>query len=276
MNNLLLITFDSCRFDTFAAAKTPFIDRLGAARRAYSYASWTMPSHHVYLMGVSPHESPKHVFASEVYRRDFFQWSERLGIPNISFKEFVPQLSLPGFLKKHGYKTHGRVSLPVLNQTTAINNNFDTYKLMDKHNDFNAMLSEMKFSSDYPSFYFFNVGETHYPYTLPGESAEDLPRIHGVHGVFKHMDDLLTGKVTKADEKFFTEDQLAWMKNKQQTNVEYLDKLMGKLYDLTPPNTYIMLMSDHGECFGEEGYFGHGPVFHEKVFEVFMTEGMRP
>jgi len=31
--------------------------------------------------------------------------------------------------------------------------------------------------------------------------------------------------------------------------------------------------SDHGELFGEEGYFGHGPIMHEKVFEVPFIEG---
>ena len=41
-------------------------------------------------------------------------------------------------------------------------------------------------------------------------------------------------------------------------------------------NTYFMIMSDHGELFGEDGYFGHGPIFHEKVFEVFYLEGRRP
>jgi hypothetical protein len=34
-----------------------------------------------------------------------------------------------------------------------------------------------------------------------------------------------------------------------------------------------MVMSDHGELFGEEGYFGHGPIVHEKVLEVFFVEG---
>jgi len=42
---------------------------------------------------------------------------------------------------------------------------------------------------------------------------------------------------------------------------------------VVPPNTHIMVTSDHGELFGEDGYFGHGPIIHEKVFEVFFVEG---
>ena len=68
-NNFLLIIFDSCRFDTFNEAKTPQIAKLGEIERRYSYASWTVPSHAVYMMGVGPHHSPQHVFASEVYQR---------------------------------------------------------------------------------------------------------------------------------------------------------------------------------------------------------------
>jgi hypothetical protein len=277
-NNLLWIVFDSCRYDTFAAAKTPNISRLGTAESRYSYASWTVPSHVVYLMGVSPHTSPKHVFASEVYKNDFANWSTRLNIPDISFRGFVPRLSLPSFLKEHGYRTNALVSMPVLNQTTLINQHFDSFELMDKHNDFNAMLDKLHFDRAQPSFYLLNTGETHYPYTLPGEKADDLPRLHGVHGVFKHMDDLVTGKTAGVKEdprEFISEEKLAPLKDRQRRNVEHLDHLFEKLYDLVPENTYIMVTSDHGELFGEEGYFGHGPIVHEKVLEVFYLEGKK-
>ena len=275
-NNFIFIVLDSCRFDTFMAAKTPNIRRLGTPERRYSYASWTTPSHAVYFMGVMPHKSPKHIFAPDVYKEDFKLWSERLNIPDISFKHFVPELSLANYLKSNGYRTAAHVSMPVLNSRTGFSQHFDRYELMDKHNDFNAILDKLTFSKDAPSFYFLNLGETHYPYTLPPESAEHLPRLHGVHGVFKTMDDALAhGKNSAAvkTETFFSVSQMAELKEKQRTNVEYLDKLFGKLYDLVPANTHILVTSDHGELFGEEGYFGHGPIFHEKVFEVFFLEG---
>lgn len=275
-NNLIFITFDSCRYDSFVNAQTQRIGKLGEVEKRYSFASWTYPSHAVYLMGACPHKSPKGVFASEVYRDDFAKWAGRLNIPNITFKQFVPRLSLAAFLRTHGYFTRAMVSLPVLNQTTVLNQHFDSWELMPSHNDFNAMIEKMTFDTDRPTFYFLNVGETHYPYTLPGESAESLPRIHGVHGVFKHMDDLLGKEQSEEASEFFNMDQLEILKEKQRTNVEYLDGLFEKLYAKVPKNTYFIVTSDHGECFGEEGYFGHGPVMHEKVFEVFFIEGQRP
>lgn len=273
-NNLIWIVFDSCRYDSFVNAKTPNISKLGETEKRYSFASWTYPSHAVYLMGACPHKSPRGVFASEVYREDFARWSERLNIPDISFKKFVPRLSLAAFLRTQGYLTRAMVSLPVLNQTTVLNQHFDSWELMPSHNDFRAMVEKLTFERDRPTFYFLNVGETHYPYTLPGESGDELPRIHGVHGVFKHLDDHLgdSGDV-KDDMDFFNMDQLKILQEKQRTNVEYLDGVFGDLVKRVPPNTYFIVTADHGECFGEDGYFGHGPIMHEKVFEVFFVEG---
>jgi membrane-anchored protein YejM (alkaline phosphatase superfamily) len=52
-----------------------------------------------------------------------------------------------------------------------------------------------------------------------------------------------------------------------------LDRVVEELFDLVPENTYITITSDHGELFGEDGFFGHGPIQHDKVFEVPFVEG---
>ena len=65
-----------------------------------------------------PHQSPRGVFASNVYRDEFALWSRRLNVKDVEFGKFVPQLSLPYFLKSQGYRTEGVVSLPVLNPMT--------------------------------------------------------------------------------------------------------------------------------------------------------------
>ena len=63
------------------------------------------------------------------------------------------------------------------------------------------------------------------------------------------------------------------LRQRQVEAVRYLDCVVEELFDLVPRNTYITITSDHGELFGEEGYFGHGPIQHDKVFEVFLVEG---
>lgn len=274
-NNYVLVIFDSCRYDSFTRANPKTIKKLGRVEKRWAYASWTAPSHYNFLMGLMPHKSPKHVYASEYYTKEFFKYNERLGADGIEFKSLVPRLYLPLFLKeKMGYRTHAMVSLPVLNPKTILNQGFDSYKLMEKHNDMRAMLGEMTFSKEQPSFYLLNVGETHYPYALPDEPPDQWPRISGVHGVFKHLDDhVVGGKLVRKKEKFFDDAKLKQLRARQIEAVRYLDRVVEELFDIVPKNTYITITSDHGELFGEEGYFGHGPIQHDKVMEVFFVEG---
>ena len=274
-NNYILVIFDSCRYDSFKEAAPKTMARLGDVEMRWSYASWTAPSHYNLLMGLLPHQSPQNVFASEYYKKDFLKFNDRLGQTDIEFKSFVPKLYFPAFLQqKLNYRTHAMVSLPVLNPRTILNQNFDTFRLMDSHNDMRAMLKEMTFPEDRPSFYILNVGETHYPYALPDEPPSEWPRISGVHGVFKHLDDhIVGGKVVESEDKFFDAKKMAELKDRQVKAVSYLDQVIEELFDLVPDNTYITITADHGELFGEEGYFGHGPINHEKVFEVPFVEG---
>ena len=275
-NNYLLVIFDSCRYDAFLRARPKIIRKLGKVERRWSYASWTAPSHYNFLTGLMPHSSPRHVYASEYYKKDFLRYNERLGTDHIEFKSLLPQMFLPAFLKDSlGYRTHARVSLPVLNPRTVLNHGFDTFRLMDKHNDMRAIVRDLKFSAAQPSFYLLNIGETHYPYALPDEPPDEWPRISGVHGVFRHLDEHIVGGKLKRGKttRFFDNRKLETLRRRQIDAVKYLDGVVEELFDTVPRNTYITITADHGELFGEDGYFGHGPIHHEKVWEVPFVEG---
>jgi hypothetical protein len=225
-------------------------------------------------MGLLPHTSPPEVYASEYYKQDFLRYAERLGVPDMEFKRLLPSIFLPTYLKHSlGYATHARVSMPVLNEHTVINRDFDSYRLMPKHNDMAAMLPDLRFSEDQPSFYLLNVGETHYPYARPDEDPSQWPRISGVHGVFKHLgsDDGHEDNV-----EFFDQTALRDLQARQVDSVRYLDGVFSRLFDLLPDDTWVIVTSDHGELFGEDRFFGHGPIMHEKVLEVPFVEGRVP
>lgn len=273
-NNYVLIVFDSCRYDSFVAARPKIMRKLGRLERRWSWASWTAPSHYNLLMGLMPHSSPRNILATEYYRREFLKFNARLGLENIEFKSFLPRMYLPVVLRKLGFHTRAMVSMPVLNPATILNTGFDSWELMERHNDMRSMLPKLTFSEDAPAFWLLNVGETHYPYALPGESPEEWPKISGVHGVFQHLDDLVVGgKVPITRRGTFGAAKLKALRERQIEAVRYLDRVVEELFDLTPKNTWVTITSDHGELFGEDGYFGHGPIQHEKVFEVPFLEG---
>lgn len=273
LRNLVIVVLDSCRYDTFVKAKPKLMGRLGEIEKRYSYASWTSPSHYNLLTGLLPHKSPQKIFASEYYREDLGRFGDRLGA-ELSWEELLPALWLPGFLKWGlGYKTSARVSLPVLNPATGMNRDFDSYELMKNHQDFAGMVGSLRFYVDRPSFHLLNLGETHYPYTFPGQSEAERPHLSGVHGVVKQLrgGGLMKDKEAPA---WFDDAMMKQLKADQVAAVGYVDGLFEQLYDLVPENTWIVVTSDHGELFGERGYFGHGPIQHDKVFEVPFVEGM--
>jgi hypothetical protein len=272
--NLVVVVLDSLRYDSWLSAEPENLARLGAVERRWSYASWTAPSHYNLLMGLLPHSSPSEVYASEYYKRDFLRYSDRLGVEGVEFKTMLPSLYLPTFLKHSlGYRTHAMVSMPVLNEHTIVNRDFDSYRLMPTHNDMAAMVERIELDPDRPSFYLLNVGETHYPYALPDEDPSEWPRISGVHGVFKRLDE----EAGQGDAReFFDQSRLAELQDRQVNAVHYLDGVFARLFDRLPDDTWMIVTSDHGELFGEDRYFGHGPIMHEKVFEVPFVEGRAP
>ena len=267
--NLVLVILDSLRYDTWLAAKPKSLSGLGDLERRWSYASWTAPSHYNLLMGLLPHQSPPRVYASEYYKQDYLRYSERLGVEGVEFKRLLPSMFLPTYLRNElGYRTHAMVSMPVLNQHTALNRDFDSYQLMPSHNDMAAMVDRLEFDEERPSFYLLNVGETHYPYAVPGEDASQWPHISGVHGVLKRVDD-----EGGEEAGFFGAKELAELRERQVTSLEYIDGVLERMLNRLPENTWLVVTSDHGELFGEDGYFGHGPIAHEKVLEVPFVEG---
>ena len=272
MNHIVIIILDSCRFDSFKEARAPFLHGLPtSAEKRYSYASWTAPSHFNLMMGLMPHSNPVDRYASQLYQREFSLWSERVDVPLVDFKSFLPDLWLPKMLKSFGYETHARVSMPVLNPATTLNRDFDDYILMPNHNSLDAILDEVRLGS-VPSFWLINTGETHYPYMLRDSS---LPIVSGLHGAVKGIrqaDDAQIAVEDKSVSSDFTMDQMKTLYNAQKRAVGYTDRLIADFARKAPDNTQLIVTSDHGELFGEDGFFGHGPICHPKVNEVPYLE----
>ena len=270
--NFVIVVLDSCRYDSLVAAETPNIDRLGKIERRCSYATWTAPSHFNLLMGLLPHANPQGVEASGHYKRDLLRYRERLGADRPDFRQMVSSMYMPVWLQRcFGYRTHALVSLPVLWPRGPLNRGFDRFELMPVHNDFEAIIPRLEFDASAPSFYLLNVGETHYPYCPPGDETGRWPHLRGVRGVFRDIDEIRVDQPHR-----FDRDAMRALHRKQVEMAAYCDSVLGGLFKVLPEDTWVVVTADHGECFGEDGHFGHGPVMHRKVFEVPLVEGVVP
>jgi glucan phosphoethanolaminetransferase (alkaline phosphatase superfamily) len=49
--------------------------------------------------------------------------------------------------------------------------------------------------------------------------------------------------------------------------LQYVDAHIPTLIDLMPKPCHCFILADHGDCFGEDGLWGHN-LYHEKVMEV--------
>lgn len=268
MNNWLLITLDSCRYDSFVEANPKNMLSLGKLEKRYSYASWTFPSHCNLLTGVLNHTNRENQFPVADLVDVRKKYRERLGVPDLRMKSLLPRLWLPDWLRNRlGYNTTAITSMAPLNNNTIVSTGFEIFHHMHRHNTFKLMLPLLKFNEDNkPSFYLMNIGETHYPYATPDEPPYLWPRLSGAFGAFK--DDF------GMPDKFFNKDEMAKLRKRQINTVQYVDTVMNELFNMVPKGTYVTITADHGDCFGEGGHFGHAAVCHPKVFEVPWVEGL--
>jgi hypothetical protein len=272
--NLMLIVLDSLRYDAWIAAEPKNLGRLGEVERRYSYATWTAPSHYSMLMNLLPHTMmTTDMTTSEYYRADALKFWDRMGIAGGIAKEVMPTLFLPTYARSIGYQTRALATLSVLNPSTAINRDFESYEMI-KRNQVDQIVDRLQFDDNRPTFYMVNIGLTHYPYTLPSEDASQYPLVFGLNGALK----VLGGNSRDIDDvpRLLSRAEMAAAKERQIRSLSYLDDFFGRLFEKLPKNTYLIVTSDHGELFGEDGLFGHGPYIHEKVLEVPFVEGMVP
>ena len=276
--SVVLVVLDSCRWDALAAAALPCLAALGPLERRHSCATWTAPSHYSLLMGLLPFRSPAPELpplspaAPATFGAGLSAWAPRLGIPEApaGFAAMLPELWLPTWLGALGMRCHARVSMPVLNPATPLARGFHSFRKMPQHNDLHAILDDMEATpTDGPTFWLINTGETHYPYTAGGQAAPARPHLPGVHGIFRA---LAEGRPLGRDARF-TAEALAELQAAQVAAAQALESPLSRLLDGVPDGTRVIVTADHGELFGEDGLFGHGPVAHPKVLEVPYVEG---
>ena len=172
-----------------------------------------------------------------------------------------------------GWMPIGRVALPILNENTNFSRGFEDYALSPPGSNLGTQIESISMLlAAEKNFIFINAIETHYPYLL---LRNQVPRISGVHGVVSgYLCNSVNEDASNLDEIPFSIDDMAIMHESQIKAVNLIDKRISYLLDMLKKPIFLLVVSDHGELFGEDGFFGHGPFFHRLLFEVPLAVGI--
>jgi arylsulfatase A-like enzyme len=128
--------------------------------------------------------------------------------------------------------------------------------------------------SDQPFFWFVNLVECHSPY-LPPKPYNDLPALQRLRAAEEARRNLTLGGIWRAcaGRLGFEEEALGRMRRLYAGAVRYMDDwLAGVLQGLDDAglldDTLVLVTSDHGENFGEDGLVGHAFSLDDRLVRV--------
>lgn len=250
--NVLILTLDSCRWDTFVNARTPIIDSLCITRSANAQATFTYPAHLAIYQGHLPNTREPIAYYNRFTKSLF-----RIAKNDAAMESFI---TFPRGTRNfvHGFRSLGYYSIGVGAMEWFRHSDLTSPFHEFHFTGINADFQIEKFLSciaglDRAFVGLINFGETHEPYHHGGQiPGNEISRARATA-----RRKLPTGF-----------DNENWLK--QISSCEFLDGRIGYLIDRLKDysrGTVVVLCADHGECFGEDELYGHG-FYHPKVMEV--------
>jgi len=281
--NIIFITLDSCRWDTFQKAKTPFLDSIGKAKKAITYGTFTNPAHAAFFGGFLPN-----VFEE---KEEFYSFPlGQIWKLNVSTKKkqnakinMTGNTILDAYEKKN-YFVLGVGGVKAFHKSGVLRKFFKHFiyfgvnKKADafderKNNQFalnhnKIITNRLKHHNKF--FLFLNCMETHYPYDF----GDGLPKeILDYKKELESIVNLRENNVT-IPEKIFTQ-----LKRMQISSLEAADTRIERLFSALPKHRdlLVIICGDHGENIGET-YQGKKRLGHliptNQIFEVPLIIGV--
>lgn len=285
--NVMFIVADSLRYDVAQKAKTPFLNKLSALRLAEAPATYTLPSHMSFFVGILPvlidgnpeflpgvRQIWRSVNAREIdkssaviyqggtiidyYRRNGY---EVLGSGGVSFFSGAKDNILPKLFPKflHFEKP---ANLP---RDANVPRSTEQFPLAN----IGRLMDNLNFSN--PFFLFINCPETHMPYDSSGVEITEgykmaIKKLYAIDNV-KHC--------PVRDQDKLTEEERRILMDAQRQSLEWIDRMAEDLHSriLNGLPTLVVVMGDHGDEFGEGGRYGHAH-YHPSVMHVPLWCGM--
>ena len=267
LEDVLFISLDSCRYDTFLAAYRqgclPHLSSVGPLHCAQAPSYFTYGSHAAFWMGFTPGVqgctdpwlNPK---AGKLFRMAFAghvgqdgERSFRLEGANI----------IEGF-RRQGYYTIGSGAVDWFNTASdtgvVLAQPFEHFHFAGNTWSLGAQLDWIEEHLAYapesqPRFVFLNVGETHVPYWHEGADWERWPSPCVPFGS-EHC-----SAVESA--------------HRQRACLEWVDEQLEPLLERFAHGT-VLVCADHGDCWGEDGLWEHG-ISHPATLTVPLLMRVR-
>ncbi len=265
--DVLFISLDSCRYDTFEASHRQgclaHMASLAPLHKAIAPSYFTYASHAAFWMGFTPgvvgcEEPWLNPKAGKLFRMAFSGHAGRDG--DLSFK-LIGSNIVEGF-RRQGYCTIGSGAVDWFNTSSETGavlaapfEHFqfagNSWSLLSQLTWIDARLAE---ASDGKSvFVFLNVGETHVPYWHEGAPWERWPSPCVPFG----------GDSCSADESA----------RRQRACLEWVDQRLAPLLERFIDGT-VLVCADHGDCWGEDGLWEHG-ISHPATLTVPLLMRVR-
>ncbi|MBI2112576.1 sulfatase-like hydrolase/transferase [Candidatus Woesearchaeota archaeon] len=271
-HNVLLVTLDSCRYDTFNGAVTPTMNRLGLVKPALTHGDYTLPAHVSIFNGQLPR-----VRGDLDLPPDDPQGVQLWRLSRARSVEGIVGLLLDGYTLQDGYRNRG-FAVRGFGGTAYFWEDTDILRLPYKVGEFTHFAAREvgdKHGWEYPRlertfpffhvdeiaesvhdqenwFLFINAPETHWPYHSGVLENQELVELVKYSHQFR-------GGRTDPKNKFSYETGGHLLHELQRKALEYIDRRLEILLDKLPSDKPIVVVicGDHGEAFGEGGLWGH-------------------
>jgi Coenzyme PQQ synthesis protein D (PqqD) len=252
--SVLLITLDSCRYDTFIAADAPNLKSAGPEiHLAQAPSHFTYGSHLSMFVGFTPGiAGVERAYVNPKFAKIFRIHNEGRRPHGPAAFELQGRSIAQGF-GHAGYRTLGSGAMAWFNPhrphgeflTADFKQFFYTGELWAVDRQAAWFEAQLDATGDTPVFAFLNVGETHAPYWHKGApwSAQDNPC-----------------------KPFQQTDRSADCAARQRACLEYVDRSLANLLSRFTGAT-IIVTADHGDCWGEDGLWEH-TICHQAVLNV--------
>ncbi len=242
--NIAIITIDSLRYDVTQMANTPNFDKLfkehnvDGWRLTGAHGTYTLPSHiALFHNGYLPNwDRPN---TPDSYRERLFrvQWNEDRHV-DVAYPTGVGYPNIVKGFEAQGYRTVGVGGVDWFDIRLATGQIWFDY--------FSEFYWIPRFNQESPGAFTNQIdfcNQLHLDLTTPLFFFMNIATTHAPY----------QGR--------------PWVIESQVLAFEYIDEHIMRLIDLLPRPLCLVMLSDHGECFGEDGIHGHAR-YHPKVMEV--------